>query len=388
MEDFYFNVATKIHFGKGKVKVLPSEIEGNHIFFMYGARSAKMNGVYDDVMEQCRANNIEVTEFTGVEPNPRHTTVTRGVDLLRQSGADTIVAAGGGSIIDCAKAIAMGFYLAGDAWELYEGKDEAERAVPIISIPTVAASGSEVSNVSVISNMDLKKKLHYRHDVQRPKAAIIDPAYTFSLPKFQTSCGIVDIMCHSFEGYFSHSVGSLQDGLAESVNRTCVQHGRKVMTCPDDYDSRAQLMASSALSITHLSDCGRSFVGNIHSLEHVLSAHYDIAHGAGIAIVSLAWFKFALSDKTANRFARWGREVWDIRSVRDDYTVAVMAIEAYESFIRELELPARISELKGEIPREALAGMAHEFYPVSNSAMWFKPVRSESELLSLLELAY
>ena len=181
MEDFYFNVSTKVHFGRGKINVLPSEIKGKHILFIFGAHSARANGIYDDVMALCRSNDIEVTEFTGVEPNPRHTTVNRGVALLRECGADTIVAAGGGSIIDCAKAMAASVHHSGDCWDLYEGKIRVNQALPLIAIPTMAASGSEVSNVSVISNMELKKKLFYRDDMLRPVAAIIDPAYTFSV---------------------------------------------------------------------------------------------------------------------------------------------------------------------------------------------------------------
>lgn len=160
--------------------------------------------------------------------------------------------------------------------------------------------------------------MDYRTNLVRPAAVFADPSYTFSVPPFQTACGIVDIMSHSYEGYFSNSLGSIQDGFSEILQKTCIEHGRKVMMCPKDYESRAQLLWAAELAITHLADQGRDFVGNLHSTEKMLSGYFSLPHGAGIAIVSLAWFKYSLNDATAPRYARWGRNVWGIDGNQDE----------------------------------------------------------------------
>ena len=390
MVNFNFHLSTEIHFGKGVLKELPETIlkYGNKAFFLYDEIPAKATGAYDLLHELCKEKGITLTDFTGIEPNPRHSTVDKAVAVCKEAGAQSIIALGGGSTIDSGKAVSFSVFHDGSCWDFFERKADVAQTLPIITIPTIAASGSEVSNVAVMANYEEHKKLDYRTDLIRPAAVFSDPVYTYSVPAFQTACGIVDIMSHSYEGYFSNSLGSIQDGISETIQKTCIEHGRKVMMCPKDYESRAQLLWAAELAITHLADQGRNFVGNLHSTEKMLSGHLSLPHGAGIAIVSLAWFKYSLNDATAPRYARWGKNVWGIDGNQDDFSIARQAIAEYENFMIELGLPTRLSGLKNKVEREALSEAAHELFPTVETAAWFKPLESEGELLEFITLAY
>ena len=390
MVDFNFHLATEIHFGKGVLKEISETVlrYGKRLFFLYDEIPAKATGAYELLHSLCEENGITVTDFTGIEPNPRHSTVDKAVTLCKEAGADCIVALGGGSTIDSAKAVSFSVFHDGSCWDFYEGKTEVMKALPIITIPTIAASGSEVSNVTVMSNYEEHRKLDYRTNLIRPAAVFADPTYTYSVPPFQTACGIVDIMSHSYEGYFSNSPGSIQDGFSETIQKTCIEHGRKVMMCPGDYESRAQLLWAAELAITHLADQGRNFVGNLHSTEKMLSGYFSLPHGAGIAIVSLAWFKYSLNDATAPRYARWGRNVWGIDGNQDELAIAGQAIAKYERFVEELGLPTRLSGLKNKVEPDVLPEAAHALFPAVDTRAWFKPLESEEELLQFMKLAY
>lgn len=390
MVDFNFHLSTDIHFGKGVLNELPETIlkYGKRAFFLYDEIPAKAAGAYELLHRLCSEQGITVTEFTGIEPNPRHSTVDKAADLCREAGADCIIALGGGSTIDSGKAVSFSVFHDGSCWDFFERKKEVTQALPVITIPTIAASGSEVSNVAVMANYEEHKKLDYRTNLIRPAAVFADPTYTYSVPAFQTACGIVDIMSHSYEGYFSNSPGSIQDGFSETIQKTCIEHGRKVMMCPKDYESRAQLLWAAELAITHLADQGRNFVGNLHSTEKMLSGYFHLPHGAGIAIVSLAWFKYSLNDVTAPRYARWGKSVWGIDGNQDDFAIARQAIAEYENFMIELGLPTRLSGLKDKVEQEVLGKAAHELFPTVDTKAWFKPLGSEEELLEFINLAY
>lgn len=390
MVNFNFHLSTEIHFGKGVLKELPETIlkYGNKAFFLYDEIPAKATGAYDLLHELCKAKGITLTDFTGIEPNPRHSTVDKAAAVCKEAGAQCIIALGGGSTIDSGKAVSFSVFHDGSCWDFFERKADVAQTLPIITIPTIAASGSEVSNVAVMANYEEHKKLDYRTDLIRPAAVFSDPVYTYSVPAFQTACGIVDIMSHSYEGYFSNSLGSIQDGISETIQKTCIEHGRKVMMCPKDYESRAQLLWAAELAITHLADQGRNFVGNLHSTEKMLSGYLSLPHGAGIAIVSLAWFKYSLNDATAPRYARWGKNVWGIDGNQDDFSIARQAIAEYENFMIELGLPTRLSGLKNKVEREALSEAARELFPTVETAAWFKPLVSEEELLEFITLAY
>ena len=390
MQNFYFNFATRIHFGRSVLYELTDEIlkYGDKIFFVYGENSAKRNGAYDLIHALCEEKGIQVIDFTGIEPNPRHTTVDKAISLIKVEKPDCIVAMGGGSIIDSAKAMSFGAYHDGSCWDFYEGKAKAKQALPLITIPTIAASGAEVSNVSVIVNMEEQRKSHYRHDIMRPAAVFSDPSYTFSVPAFQTACGVIDAMSHIYEGYFSHSSGSVQDGMSEGIQKACIEHGLRVMKNPYNYESRAQLLWAAQLTITHLADNGRIFIGAIHALESALSGYLGLTHGAGIGICTLAWLKYALNEQTAYRIAGWGRNVWAICGESNDMETAKKAIEHFENFLIKLNLPLTLSDLKGDIDQQILRKAAHLVFLSNDTTQWFRPLLTEEEVFNVMKIAY
>lgn len=400
MNDFYFQLSTKFHYGKGVVAGIADEIlnYGTKAFFIYDEIPATVSGAYDLIHRVCGEKGITVTDFSGIEPNPRHSTIDKARALFRQVGADVVIALGGGSTIDSAKALCLTATYEGSCWEVFEAADKLESlstqgkkeegVLPLITIPTIAASGSEVSNVAVIANHDKNMKLDYRSDALRPVAVFTDPTYTYTVPPFQTACGILDIMSHSYEGYFSHSAGSMQDGISEAIQRTCVEHGRKVMLVPHAYESRAELLWAAQLSIAHLSDQGRNFVGNIHATERVVGNYFGFPHGAGIAIVSLAWFKYALNDQTAYRFARWAKNVWGVDPALSDMAAAQEGIRRFEAFMEELGVPTRLSQSREKVSQELVAQCADEVWERVDASTWFKPLHDKQELLDFLMLAW
>lgn len=400
MNDFYFHLNTKFHYGKGVVAGIADEIlnYGTKAFFLYDEIPATVSGAYDLIHRACGEKGITVTDFTGIEPNPRHSTIDKARALFRQVGADVVIALGGGSTIDSAKALCLTAAYEGSCWEVFEAADKLESlstqgkkeegVLPLITIPTIAASGSEVSNVAVIANHDKNMKLDYRSDALRPVAVFTDPTYTYTVPPVQTACGILDIMSHSYEGYFSHSAGSMQDGISEAIQRTCVEHGRKVMLVPHAYESRAELLWAAQLSIAHLSDQGRNFVGNIHATERVVGNYFGFPHGAGIAIVSLAWFKYALNDQTAYRFARWAKNVWSVDPAMSDMAAAREGIRRFEAFMEELGVPTRLSQSREKVSQELVAQCADEVWERVDASTWFKPLHDKQELLDFLMLAW
>lgn len=388
MNHFDFHLPTSIHFGAGAVAHLKGEVlrHGNKVFLVYSG-SAKRIGLYDQVISVFQAAGIQWTEFTGVEPNPRHTTANRGIAALKAYGADCIVAAGGGSTLDCAKAISFGVYHDGDVWDFYSGKVAVTKTMPVIAIPTLAAAGAEISFSAVISNLETRQKIGLRNPLNRPVCAILDPTFTFSVSKYQTACGVIDIMSHTYESYLGPDSLTLQNGFAEAILRTCIESGRKVMENPEDYDARAALLWASDLSISGIAHMGRSYMSAaVHAMEHILSAYYDIVHGAGIAIVSLAWFRYCLNDETAAIFARWGRNVWGLSQAGSDYEIALAAIDAFETFCKELGVPTRLSEVG--ITRENIEEIAdNEVSRLVGADTWLRPVTTRDELYNIYALA-
>lgn len=400
MYDFYFHLNTKFYYGEGIVGQIADEIlnYGKKCFFIYDEIPANATGAYDLLHKACDEKGIEVIDFTGIEPNPRHSTIDKAKALLKEKGADVVVALGGGSTIDSAKAMCLTVNYDGSCWDVFEaaakieslstqGKKE-EGVLPLITIPTIAASGSEVSNVAVIANHDKEMKLDYRSDALRPVAVFTDPTYTFTVPPFQTACGILDLMSHSYEGYFSTSAGSMQDGISEAIQRTAIQHGRKVMLNPRAYESRAELLWAAQLSITHLADMGRNFVGNIHATERVVGNYFGMPHGAGVAIMTLAWLKYSLNDQTAYRYARWAKNVWGVDPSLDDMAAAKEAIKLYEAFIEELGVPTRLSQSKLPVTEDLIDKCTDEVWERVDASTWFKPLKKKSELRDYIALAW
>lgn len=314
MGNFDFQASTNILFGKGQVSRLPEVLAtyGKKVLITYGGGSIKKNGVYDDVMNVL-GKDFELYELSGVEPNPRLTTVEKGVALCREHNIDVILSLGGGSTIDCSKTIAAGTFYDGNPWDLMGNGQLVEKALPIVTILTLAATGSEMNGGAVITNMATKEKLSFGSRLVVPKVSILDPTYTFSVPSYQTLAGSSDILSHLFENYFNQTPNTMvQDGIAEGLMRAVYHYTPIALENPHDYDARANLMWASSLALNGLTGSGKKGAWSCHAIEHELSAYYDITHGIGLAIVTPRWMMHVLNEETAPRFAAFGHRLFDL----------------------------------------------------------------------------
>lgn len=351
MKSFVYYTPTEVVFGKGsesKVGSLVKQFGGKKVLLHYGGKSAERSGLLGRVCGALDAECVEYVKLGGVVPNPRLSKVYEGIELCKKEGVDLILAVGGGSVIDSAKAIGLGLMYDGDVWDFFAGKAKAESGFPVGVVLTIPAAGSEMSCSCVITREDGAEKRSYDDDIIRPKFAVMDPELTYSLPAYQTACGVVDIMMHTMERYFSHEDDmTLTDEVAEAILRTVKDCACKVLKNPGDYRSRAQIMWAGSLSHNGLTGCGT--VGDFasHRLEHELSALYDVAHGAGLAAVWATWARYVFKENVS-RFVRFAVNVM---GVHDDFTApeatALAGIEAMERFYRDLSMPTSISELIG-----------------------------------------
>lgn len=348
MDNFVYDIGTKIYFGKGQIENLGAAVKawGDKALLVYGGGSIKKTGVYDKAMESLKKAGVSTVELAGVEPNPRVTSVREGVKLCRENGVQVVVPIGGGSSIDCAKVIAGSVSYEGDPWDLVIGKAKYKSFLPIVSVLTLAATGSEMDAVAVISNMDTNDKLGTGHPDMRPKASIMDPTYTFTVSKYQTAAGTADIMSHIMENYFGGSEGAyLQDRMAEGLLKTCIKYGVVAVREPENYEARANLMWASSHAINGLISLGKDHPWSVHSMEHQLSAYYDITHGVGLAILTPAWMDAILSDKTVDKFVDFAVNVWGVTPKADKFETAKEGIAALRAYFKELGIPQTLPEV-------------------------------------------
>lgn len=351
MKNFNYYTPTEIIFGndaESKIGSLIRRYGGTKVLIHYGGKSAERSGLLGNICQQLDMEGLRYVELGGVVPNPRLSKVHEGIEQCRKEGLDFILAVGGGSVIDSAKAIAYGLAYDGDVWDLFDGKTEAQACYPIGVVLTIPAAGSEMSNGCVITNETGSKKRAYDNDLSRPKFAVMNPERTFSLPAYQTACGVVDIMMHTMERYFSQEDDmTLTDELAESLLRTVKNSAYKVMASPEDYRHRAQIMWGGSLSHNGLTGCGTVGDYATHMLEHELSALYDVAHGAGLAALWGSWARYVFKENIS-RFVRFAVNVMGIPN---DFTnpelTALSGIEAMERFYRDMSMPTSIHELIG-----------------------------------------
>ena len=362
MKNFYYSIPTEIFFGRDQIEVLAEQIKkyGDKVLIVYGGGSIKRNKLYDKVTSMFEENNIRFWELPGVEPNPRITSVKRGIEICREHDIEVVLAVGGGSTIDCSKIIAAGYHYDGDAWDLVLDSSKIDKALPIATVLTLAATGSEMDAGAVITNLETNQKLGTGHPNIIPKFSILDPTYTFSVPKHQTAAGTADIMSHVFEAYFSNTKEAfLQDRMAEAILKTCIQYGPIAMDEPENYEARANLMWASSLAINNLLSYGKETEWSAHEMEHELSAFYDITHGVGLAILFPYWMEYALNDKTLNKFVDYGVNVWGLDSKDEPYEIARAAIKKTREFFNSLDLPATLTEVGiGEEKLETMAKQA------------------------------
>ena len=348
MKNFHYSIKTDIHFGKGAIENLPNEIKkyGEKVLLVYGGGSIRKIGLYDKVLDLLNENNIKCIEISGVEPNPRIDTVRRGVRFVKSDKIDVILPIGGGSTIDCAKAISAGSFYDGDPWDLIVDPSKIKKVLPIISVLTLAATGSEMDAGAVISNLETREKLGFGHPDLRPKASILDPEYTYTVPKNQTAAGTADIMSHILEVYFSKNEGAyLQDRMCEALLKTCIHYGPIAYRDGENYEARANLMWASSLAINGLLSNGKSGAWSVHPIEHELSAYYDITHGVGLAILTPNWMEYVLDNTTIEKFVQYGINVWDIDKSLDKEEIAKKSIEKTREFFKSLEIPSSLKEI-------------------------------------------
>lgn len=348
MIDFTFHNPTRIHFGRTALDHLKDEVlrYGTKVLLVYGGGSIKRIGLYDQVMSILLKLGAQVWELGGIQPNPRLSPVYKGIDLCREHGIELVLAVGGGSAIDTAKAIANGACYGGDVWDLYTGKGSNTEVLPLGTIVTIPAAGSEMSSSSVITREEDLCKRGRNTPLNFPKFSILNPEYTFSLPPFQTACGVVDIMAHMMERYFTQVEHvELTDRMTEGALRTMINNAPIVMAEPENYDARAEIMWTGCLAHNTLLQTGRIGDWASHKLEHELSALYDIAHGAGLAIIFPAWMKYVLPRGGAKKLAQFAIRVFDV--AEDSGTLEEIAAEGIvrlEKFYHSLGLTTTLHE--------------------------------------------
>lgn len=379
MKNFNYNIPTKVLFGKGKVNEVGKEAKkyGDKVLLVYGKGSVKKSGLFDLVVEKLRESGIYVYELPNIDPNPRIDSVYEGAKICSEKGINLIIAMGGGSVIDCSKAIAAQVKYSGDVWQnLYveQKLNTLTSALPVASILTLAATGSEMNGNSVISNMHTNQKLAIGHDLLRPVFSILDPEYTFTVNRYHTAAGVVDILSHLFEQYFTPDhEGYLQNRMMEAMMKTVIEYGRVAYNEPENYEARANLMWTSSLALNGMVAYGKNSTDwATHGIEHELSAFYDITHGVGLGILTPYWMKYVLSEENVHRFVEYGRNVWKIHG-EDKMEIANKAIEKTREFFSQLDIPTRLSEVGiDESKLEKMAEQATMFGAIGSMKKLYK----------------
>ena len=386
MYNFCFHVPTKIYFGKDQISHL-SELAGygKNVLLVYGGGSIKKIGIYQKATAILEEAGLTIHELAGVEPNPRIETVRRGVDMCKAEGIDMVLAIGGGSTIDCAKVVAAGAKYDGDPWDLVLDGGKIKEALPIFSVLTLSATGSEMDQFAVISDMTKNEKWGTAADCLKPTMSVLDPTYTYSVSKKQTAAGTADMMSHTFESYFSFTEGAdIQKRFAEGLLKTMIKYGPIALEKPDDYDARANRMWAASHAINGLVAAGSQPAWCVHPMEHELSAFYDITHGIGLAILTPVWMEHVLSEKTAPYFAEYGRNVWDLEGDNDMEVAKAAIAKTRQFFVETMGIPQYLNEV-GVTSDEHFPKMAEKAEVGSRGS--FVPLTKE-DILSIYQDAY
>ena len=391
MINFEFCSPTKFVFGRGaeaKVGALVKAHGGTKVLLHFGGGSVKRTGVYDKVVAALAAEGVAFVALGGVQPNPREALVREGIALCRREKVDFVLAVGGGSVIDSAKAIAFGATYDGDFTELSFGKDAktmtpVPSALPIGTVLTIAAAGSEGSCNCVISLGEKKLKRTITGDRLRPRFSVLKPEFTFTLPPYQTACGLTDIFAHVVERYFTPTPRvTITDELCEAVMRAVVAESAAVMENPEDYEARANVMWAGTVAHNNVCGVGRAQEWSSHGIEHELSALYDCAHGAGLAVVMPAWMEYVM-DADVARFARFAERVWDVRGL-EPAAAAKEGLRRYRAWLKSIGMPLTFDELGAR--REDIPTLAANLGLKGNTLGLFRPL-TEADVREILRLA-
>lgn len=359
MQNFDYMTPTRLIFGRDAIAKLPEVMTqfGKKILLTYGGGSIKKIGLYHKVLEMLKG--YDIVELPGIQPNPKYDpSVLDGVRLCKEHNVDVILSVGGGSVLDCSKAIAAGAKYDGDPWDLISYKVKAKAALPIVDILTLAATGSEYDCGGVISRTETNDKIGYIDPLLFPVVSILDPVYTFTVSKKQTAAGIADAMNHTIEQYFVEDSTLLNDGFCESMLRSLMTNGRKCLENPEDYTARAEMMLACTYGCNGILALGNSYSGwPCHGIEHALSAYYDITHGEGLAIITPRWMRHILSERTMDRFVKYGINVFGIDQTLPKQEIAGKAIDATYEFFESINIPMHLREVG--IDESRIDEMAH-----------------------------
>lgn len=347
MQNFDYMTPTRLIFGRDAIAKLPEVMTqfGKKILLTYGGGSIKKIGLYQKVLEMLKG--YDIVELPDIQPNPKYDpSVLDGVRLCKEHNVDVILSVGGGSVLDCSKAIAAGAKYDGDPWDLISYKVKAKAALPIVDIITLAATGSEYDCGGVISRTETNDKIGYIDPLLFPVVSILDPVYTFTVSKKQTAAGIADAMNHTIEQYFVEDSTLLNDGFCESMLRSLMINGRKCIENPEDYTARAEMMLACTYGCNGILALGNSYSGwPCHGIEHALSAYYDITHGEGLAIITPRWMRHILSERTMDRFVKYGINVFGIDPTLPKQEIAGKAIDATYEFFESINIPMHLREV-------------------------------------------
>lgn len=391
MFDFKYYTPTKVVFGKNtelKVAELIKEFKGTKVLIHYGGGSVVRSGLLKRVTDTLDAAGIAYVVLGGAVPNPHLLLVYEGIKLVKKEGIDFLLAVGGGSAIDSAKAIGYGVANEGDVWDFYDYKRQAEGALPLGVILTIAATGSEMSDSSVITKEEGLVKRGYSSDFGRPKFAIMNPELTMTLPDYQTACGCTDIMMHTMERYFTNG-GNMEitDALAEGLLKTVKKNALILAKDSKNYDARAEVMWAGSLAHNGLTGCGNDGGDWMtHKLEHELGGLYDVAHGAGLAAIWGSWARYVYKN-CLHRFKKFALNVMEVEAIGTDEEIALKGIEAMEDFYREIKMPTNLRELGVKATEEDLKIMAHKCAVGVGGAMGSALLLKEEDMLKIFEMS-
>ena len=361
MRDFFYCTPTFYAFGDGVIKHLAGAVGrfGKNVLLAYGGGSIKKIGLYDEVIANLKGFNVY--ELSGIQPNPKYTdSVLPGVKICKEKKIDVILAVGGGSVLDCSKAIAVGACYDGETWDILVNKVKAEKALPIVDILTLSATGSEYDPNAVISRTETNDKVGYGDPLVYPKISLCDPKYTFSVSKRQTAAGTADAINHILEQFFVRESCMVNDGMMASALNSLMVNVKKALINPEDKEARGELMYVSSLACNGILSNG-SGPSNwpMHGIEHALSGYYDITHGEGLAILTPRWMEYILSDKTVDRFNVMGELLFGIKD-NDKYKVAKEVIKRYYDFFESIGIPMHLKDLG--IDESRVKEMAHHVH--------------------------
>ncbi|WP_026882985.1 iron-containing alcohol dehydrogenase [Clostridium akagii] len=336
MNNFIYDIPTKVYFGENQLGHLGEELNkyGKKVLLTYGGGSIKKSGLYDKIVAEIKNAGLELFELNEIDPNPRVSSVNAGADICKKEGIDVLLAVGGGSVLDCTKYIGAATYYDGDAWDILLGKTPVENCLPVITVLTLLATGSEMDAGGVISNPETKDKIGLIFPPMQPKVSFLDPTNTYTVSKFQTASGASDMLNHIMEVYFNMDQDLyMLDCVMEGLMKTIIKYAPIALAEPDNYEARANLMWTSSWAINGYINGGKRQAWSCHPMEHELSAIYDITHGLGLAILAPRWMEYTLDETTVSKFYQFGTNVFGIDAGMEPMEVGKKSIELLKEFL-------------------------------------------------------